>query len=402
MPPDRKVAAGGILKILTMMKVIRYLLIFTCSIAYIFPLHAQKHDRYWPFGTAYSESNFKPVFFFLEFDYNGGYEVEVPSQPDSSQSKFLIFHRSPGTTSYSDKDGNLKFMSNSLRIFDATLKVMENGDTINPGVYWKPDPFDANYLPRGVRALSAPGDEDHFAYLIHQAEDTCKKCPSGFIKLTPLYYTKIDLQANGGLGAVVEKNKIIEKAKGAPYSVTKHANGRDWWILLPEQGINHYRRYLLTPQGIEWPWIQEIGPNQTEVVWKPLSASFSPTGDKFVFGYGNQAVFLFDFDRCTGLLSNFRELPLTDYQDLDGFKYGAGTCFSSSGRFCYLFSSSRIYQMDTEQEPLSIDTIVALTLAESIVLCEKDSPQSGYNYFEPWLVQLGPDGNIYIYIYHMH
>jgi hypothetical protein len=55
--------------------------------------------------------------------------------------------------------------------------------------------------------------------------------------------------------------------------------------------------------------------------------------------------------------------------------------------------------MDTEQEPLSIDTIVALTLAESIVLCEKDSPQSGYNYFEPWLVQLGPDGNIYIYIY---
>ena len=56
--------------------------------------------------------------------------------------------------------------------------------------------------------------------------------------------------------------------------------------------------------------------------------------------------------------------------------------------------------MDTEQEPLSIDTIVALTLAESIVLCEKDSPQSGYNYFEPWLVQLGPDGNIYIYISH--
>ncbi|HMX86712.1 MAG TPA: hypothetical protein PL173_13140, partial [Saprospiraceae bacterium] len=114
MPPDRKVAAGGILKILTMMKVIRYLLIFTCSIAYIFPLHAQKHDRYWPFGTAYSESNFKPVFFFLEFDYNGGYEVEVPPQPDSSKSKFLIFDSSPGTTSYSDKEGNLKFMSNSL------------------------------------------------------------------------------------------------------------------------------------------------------------------------------------------------------------------------------------------------------------------------------------------------
>ncbi len=263
--------------------------------------------------------------------------MEVPSQPDSSQSKFLIFHRSPGTTSYSDKDGNLKFMSNSLRIFDATLKVMENGDTINPGVYWKPDPFDANYLPRGVRALSAPGDEDHFAYLIHQAEDTCKKCPSGFIKLTPLYYTKIDLQANGGLGAVVEKNKIIQKVKGAPYSVTKHANGRDWWILLPEQGINHYRRYLLTPQGIEWPWIQEIVPNQTEVVWKPLSASFSPTGDKFVFGYGNQAVFLFDFDRCTGLLSNFRELPLTDYQDLEGFKYTRDLLFAIGPFLLFIF-----------------------------------------------------------------
>ncbi len=394
MPPDRKVAAGGILKILTMMKVIRYLLIFTCSIAYIFPLHAQKHDRYWPFGTAYSESNFKPVFFFLEFDYNGGYEVEVPPQPDSSKSKFLIFDSSPGTTSYSDKEGNLKFMSNSLRIFDTTLAVMQNGDTINPGFFWKSSPFSTNYLPHGLRALPAPDDEDHYAYLIHQGFDTCHKCPSGFYKLTPLYYSKIDLQANGGLGAVVEKNQIIEKVKGAPYSVTKHANGRDWWILLPEQGINHYRRYLLTPEGILGPWIQEIGANPKEVVWKPLQASFSPTGDKFVFGYGNQAIFLFDFDRCSGLLFNFRELPLTDYQDLDGFKYGAGTCFSSSGRFCYLFSSSRIYQMDTEQEPLSIDTIVALNLP--VILCEKDTLLSTYNGFEHWLQQLGPDGNIYI------
>ncbi len=394
MPPVMTEIAGGILINHTIMKDIRWLPVILCSITCIISVHAQKHDRYWPIGHNYSESETKPLFFYIKFDYNGGYDIEVPPQPDSSNSKLLNFTFAPGTTSYSDKEGNLKFLSNSLRIFDATLKVMENGDTINPGIYWKPSPFRAYYLPRGVRALPAPGDEDHFAYLIHQAKDTCKKCPSGFIKLTPLYYTKIDLQANGGLGTVVEKNKIIEKAKGAPYSVTKHANGRDWWILLPEQGINHYRRYLLTPQGIEGPWIQEIGPNQMEVVWKPLSATFSPAGDKFVFGYGNQAVFLFDFDRCTGLLSNCRELLLTDYQDLDSGKYGAGTCFSSSGRYCYLTSGLRIYQMDTEQEPLSIDTIVALNWP--VFLCEKDSLESKYNGFQHWLQQLGPDGNIYI------
>ncbi len=54
-------------------------------------------------------------------------------------------------------------------------------------------------------------------------------------------------------------------------------------------------------------------------------------------------IFLFDFDRSTGLLNNFNKIPVIDSMVLDG-----GACFSPSGRFLYVGTYWDLYQYDLE------------------------------------------------------
>ena len=370
----------------------KYIIFLSCLLN-VYTITAQKNDQNWIFGVGIAGPKFPTLHvFFMKFNYAGGYDFEVP--PSDSNPVIASYGRS--TTSYSDKDGNLKFISNAFRIFDSSLNIMENGDTINPGFIWKLQfsKYSANYgSVHGVVGLPAPGNEDQFAYLFHQGIDTCKSCGfSSYIIATPLYYSKIDLKANGGLCAVIEKNKIIGEGKFYPPSYTKHANGRDWWIMVPEQFGGLYRRFLLTPKGIEGPWIQEIGPKPSSDKLNFFIPNFSPSGDKYACGRIDQGLYLFDFDRCTGLLSNVKVLTLTDYQDLDGFKYDHGCInFSPSGKFCYINSNPRIYQMEVDKEPLSIDTI---GYCNECNMCNGDTGAM-YNQGYDYLAQLAPDGNIY-------
>ena len=372
----------------------KYIIFLSCLLN-VYTITAQKNDQNWVFSRGVGGPKFPTEHvFFMKFNYAGGYDFEVP--PSDSNPVIASYGRS--TTSYSDKDGNLKFISNAFRIFDSSLNIMENGDTINPGYIWKKNNsnYSANYSSiHGVVGLPAPGNEEKYAYLFHQGIDTCKKCVGGVSSsyiLSPLYYSKIDLKANGGLGSVVDKNIVIGKGKFYPAAYTKHANGRDWWILFPEQESGTYRRFLLTPNGVEGPWVQEVGPPPATNKQLFMIPNFSQNGDKYVCGRTDQGVFLFDFDRCTGLLSNVKVLPLTDYQDIEGVKYaGGGLSFSSNGEYCYLSSYQRVYQMEVDKEPLSIDTIGNCNECN---MCNGDTGAM-YNQGYDYLAQLAPDGNIY-------
>ncbi|MBK9424825.1 MAG: hypothetical protein IPN54_11975 [Bacteroidetes bacterium] len=75
---------------------------------------------------------------------------------------------------------------------------------------------------------------------------------------------------------------------------------------------------------------------------------FDPTGNKMVFINGISLIELYDFNRCTGEVTN----PVTiEQQDLFGVYPHYWTCqFSSSGRFLYIGSNSdtsKLYQFDT-------------------------------------------------------
>ncbi len=69
-----------------------------------------------------------------------------------------------------------------------------------------------------------------------------------------LYYSQIDMNQNGGLGSVVQKNiMLLSDPSSDNISAIKHGNGRDWWIFFRKRTtpINEFYSYLISPFGIQ-------------------------------------------------------------------------------------------------------------------------------------------------------
>ena len=84
----------------------------------------------------------------------------------------------------------------------------------------------------------------------------------------------------------------------------RHANGRDWWIIKPDIWTNKFFVGLLTPQGIEMNPITIPGaPADLRV---NTSSKFNIQGTKYIHYSGgiSRSIHEYNFDRCSGTLSN--------------------------------------------------------------------------------------------------
>src|SRR5438093_11769444 len=100
-------------------------------------------------------------------------------------------------------------------------------------------------------------DSNMIYYMFHSTLDNAPY----YTKAHYLYYSKIDMNLNGGYGGVVNKNVIAIQDTLTPGKITacKHANGRDWWVLVPRVNSNIYYTFLLSTQGITGITQQAIG-----------------------------------------------------------------------------------------------------------------------------------------------
>lgn len=125
-------------------------------------------------------------------------------------------------------------------------------------------------------------------------------------------------------------------------SSTRHANGRDWWVLQMDAHSKYYFRLLLDPDGLHY-----VGMDSTPIYY-PFSESakggFSPSGAYFTRAEfdatGNtHNISLFAFDRCEGRLTF-----------IDSFPYGqsifVGNAFSPSERYLYGTEYNLLWQWD--------------------------------------------------------
>jgi hypothetical protein len=74
------------------------------------------------------------------------------------------------------------------------------------------------------------------------------------------------------------------------------------------------------------------------------SAEFSPDGSQFAHKIGAIGVFIYDFDRCNGTVSNRRYIPRVS--NYFGEVY-AGICFSPNSRYLYCTNDTSVTQYDT-------------------------------------------------------
>ena len=193
-----------------------------------------------------------------------------------------------------------------------------------------------------------------------------------------IYYSIVDMSLNGGLGAVIQKNVQLENFKAVDcLSAVKHGNGRDWWVIFrridgPSLPNFDYYLYLITPGGVTSQPIQSIGSYNSTNSGR---ISFSSNGSKMVFVNYIGLIELYDFDRCTGLLSN----PVTISPESTQPPYPGlwSSEFSPSGNILYVTripavvtDSSRLFQYDLTAPNISTSKLTLWSTPWSTTLTQ--------------------------------
>jgi hypothetical protein len=199
------------------------------------------------------------------------------------------------------------------------------------------------------------------------------------VQRTKLDYNIIDMSLNGGIGDVTLKNVLLcDTILCEMMNAVKHANGRDWWLILHQGFSSNYLLYLITPAGISGPYIQSIGMNIKDLIYG--ESIFSEQGNRFIQAVQDGNLQLYDFDRCTGMLSNCRQLGDSLYSTYGGY-YGCS--FSPDG--------NRLYASYWKDSLFQFDILSSDVKASRFLLYTFSSSSYGFGQH-----QLAEDGKIYL------
>jgi PKD domain/Secretion system C-terminal sorting domain len=342
-------------------------------------LCAQNHDYHWFMGyQGGTQSPAGDEFGNIEFDF------KFKNKPLFQQilNSNMNFHNT--NSSICDSVGNLVCYTNGVKLFDKNHHLAENGNNLVM-------PFNADdyNFPQGALILPRPGTSDQ--YMQFSVERNQIDPTIGW-KLF-CHYINIDSTDNI---KVVQKRKLLvqDSLSYGLLSAVKHANGRDWWILIPRYSSNIYYRILLSQDTITTDIFLV-----DEFTMSGLGQScFSPDGSKCILAldlYLDQPakIYLYDFDRCTGTLYNQRIKEI----DSPGANFGAGCAVSADSKYLYVFHTAVTYQYDlTAPDIFATETLVG----------EYDGFVSGWYGSYYMFGQLGADGRIYVSswvgTFHMH
>jgi len=266
----------------------------------------------------------------IRVDFNTGTAVFTPDT--------LAFQIYPNYSGICDSTGELLLYSNGFAVANREHQIIENGDTlmIDAAAFAL---FGLSELPAGTLILLNPLDNGIY-YLFHEeiqlGYNWVFNNPT--YRVQRIYLTTIDMNANGGLGKVIEKNKVITYdpllLDDGKILAVRHANGRDWWVTVPRFNSNKIIRFLLTPSGIQFQ--PDALLDMVQYPGNQGQASFSPDGKLYAsITLKNQPgmppqqyLYVMHFDRCDGTFYDQIRIPVAD------FTYGV--FFSPDSRYMYL------------------------------------------------------------------
>lgn len=345
-------------------------------ILYIPCLNGQgKRDYVWLLGGSNSTVN-DTNFYRFKIDFINNKRTIKITHKD--------FRIHQNNASICDVNGNLLMYTAGCWISDRLYRPMPDG-IINEGAGHD---FNCKYgdylLPNGTLVLPINGNENQY-HVLHKFWDFVQDSLT-IIASTKLLFSKVDMNLNNGYGDLILKNQILidQYQSSSDLTAIRHSNNLDWWIISPGRANNKYFIVQLTEIGRLPYKEQRIGLDFYFLDDGGSQSCFSPDGSQYARMTPSNGLFLMDFDRSSGVLSNFRNI-VTGSETND---HTVGVAFSPDSRFVYLSYRWDLYQFDTKDPDLQ-SALVHLDTWDGYV--EDGIWAAGFD-----AAMLGPDCKIYI------
>lgn len=320
---------------------------------------AQKEPSIWLFGDHNG------------IDFRSGSPVAI-SNPNTS------FHGAEvrGVATVTDANGNLLFYAENETIYNRNHDTMQNGAKMNS--VWC-----ATQTGLTVRAIHDTTLYYIFTTNLYEINGQSYSQPD-------LWYSVIDMKADGGLGAVITKNVFLFDNPTTQLCAIRHCNERDIWVVTHELESDEYLAFLVTPAGVSaTPVVSKTGRHVPTITLAQANQfgyiKGSPNGKKIAASWTALGADVSDFDNSTGRVSNTLNLNLMNSGIL---RHAQGVEFSPNSSVLYANyhdnSTNILYQYNLN--------------AGSIAAIRSSRVKLEDTYFHGMFggMQRGPDNKIYV------
>ncbi len=317
---------------------------------------AQQQNNKWYFGNG------------AALDFNSGTPVYV------AKSAMVAVE---GCASVADSTtGQLLFYTDGKKVWDRSNQVMLNGSDLLGGP--------ASSSTQQALIAYYPGKPG--AYILFTTDETNSSGEHGF------YFSVIDMTLNNGFGGVVaaQKNILLQTNATERLAIAAKANGQGFWVMIHLRDSDEFKAFSVTNAGVDpVPVSNKIGSvhftAQQQFGDETMGTlKFNEGFTKLAVAvYAGNRVEFFDFDNCTGKLSNPLTVPTIDNP------YGLEFSPDDSKLYYSLYYNAgfqgAVFQLD----------LLAPDIAASATLI---GISSSINFACIGALQKAPDGKIYIAI----
>jgi gliding motility-associated-like protein len=278
----------------------------------------------------------------------------------------------------STADGELLFSTNGDFVLDRNHALMQGGEI--SGIAFDPmfnDPPLLSSLTQ-VAVAQQPGSNIYFLF-------TSDLQAGNFADLVA---TTIDMNANGGLGAVIDQTTLVTAPVSEKMCTVPKVGAAGYWVITHRYNSNQFDVFDVSPTGLNTtPQSFNVGlPHATAVnglnARGELRASLSGTRLALVQDLTSGALELFDFDPTTGVVSN----P----QFIENVQHGFGLSFSPNEQLLYLSTWSTTATINNQLIQYNLQLPTAQIAGAKVVVATQ-------NVTTPYgSLKVGPDGRMYL------
>jgi hypothetical protein len=307
-----------------------------------------------------------------------------------------------GNSNICDSTGNLKLaVSPFVAMNGSTSGFIEGGSAINnegfASYYQGTSPYGNTtlILPKGANQYYIFNTTVSDSYL--NTYITGGQGSVGF-KMDQLRYSIVDMGANNGVGKVVVNNQLLLTSPDlygfniTNMTATRHANGKDWWLIKPSgQDKTSRYTYLVTENELKLFNIEQLPKLTNNFIYQNIGQScFSKDGTLYAESNSDAPTTIWRFDRCSGQFTFLRSFDIIklNKDTTTPFPSATGVCFSDNNRYLYQGEFFSIYQFDLQEQN---DTLALHCF------CEQDTSK---NFSNNNSFQMTPYGQIYIGHWH--